>query len=119
MRTIICGGRNYIFTPEDRAWLDQLKIKLPITLVLSGAQKTWTGTTYIGADWFGQQWAYMNMLPVETYPADWNNHGRAAGPLRNEKMAKIADACIAFSGGKGTADMVMRATEKGLRVISR
>lgn len=119
MRTIICGGRNYIFTPEDRAWLDELKKELPITVVLHGAQKTWTGKTYIGADWFGAQWGYANILPVEPYPADWINHGRAAGPLRNEKMAKVADACIAFPGGTGTADMVRRATARGLKVIVR
>jgi hypothetical protein len=27
------------------------------------------------------------------------------------------EACIAFPGGRGTADMVKRATEKGLKVI--
>jgi len=57
---------------------------------------------------------YFHLL----YPADWNRHGRAAGPIRNEKMAEVSDALIAFLDGKsrGTRSMIEIARRKGLQV---
>src|SRR5690606_30354012 len=56
---------------------------------------------------------------VVAYPADWRRHGRAAGPIRNQEMADAgADLCIAFPGGRGTADMVRRARAAGIPVRS-
>lgn len=53
---------------------------------------------------------------VEAVPADWKQHGRAAGPIRNQKMLDDhldIDLCIAFhdnlESSKGTKDMVTRA----------
>ena len=59
-----------------------------------------------------------NNLPVERYPADWENNGRAAGPIRNRQMAEIANALIAFPLGesRGTRNMIKLAQEKGLLV---
>jgi len=44
------------------------------------------------------------------YPADWETYGRAAGPIRNQKMldSEQINLCVAFPGGAGTADMVAR-----------
>lgn len=109
MKTIICGGRDYIFTMEDRAWLDAMRVSLPITGVFSGEAK--------GADTCGRNWAMDNRISVTLFPADWAKHGKAAGPIRNQQMADYADACIAFPGGAGTGDMVTRAFRKGLKVI--
>ena len=41
-----------------------------------------------------------------------------AGPLRNEKMARVADALIAFWDGKsrGTKNMIDLANMKGISV---
>ena len=52
------------------------------------------------------------------YPADWERHGRAAGPIRNEEMAEVSDALIAFWDGKsrGTKSMIEIARRKGLQV---
>lgn len=55
----------------------------------------------------------------EPHPADWDTHGKAAGPIRNEEMAKAgADLCIAIWDGKsrGTLDMIKRATQHGIPV---
>jgi hypothetical protein len=54
---------------------------------------------------------------VVVYPADWELHGKAAGPIRNEEMIRSgADLVIAFAGGRGTADRVARARRAGIPV---
>jgi predicted Rossmann-fold nucleotide-binding protein len=111
MKTIICGGRDYAFTVEDKMWLNDLAASIPITTVVSGCAS--------GADTQGHLWAVRNHIPVKQFPAEWNKHGRKAGPMRNAVMANYAEVCIAFPGGRGTADMIARATAKGLRVIVR
>lgn len=111
MRVIICGGRDYAFTAEDYAWLDGLRESLPITEVVHGGAP--------GADRWGGKWALKRKIPVVVFCAEWRTLGKAAGPIRNDRMAKYAEACIAFPGGRGTADMIRRATERGLRVIQK
>lgn len=45
-----------------------------------------------GVDQAGERWATDNNIPVAQFPADWDEHGRAAGPIRNERMAQYADS---------------------------
>ena len=58
-------------------------------------------------------------------PASWEVHGKAAGPIRNRRMAKELAryrdagrnvAVLAFPGGDGTADMVRAAHAERLPV---
>jgi len=104
MKTIIAGGRDYVLTENDRIRLDHL----PITEVVSGGAK--------GADQGGEFWARLNGIPISSKKPDWTKHGRAAGPIRNEEMAKYAEACVLFPGGKGTADMAARAKKHNLKI---
>jgi len=59
-------------------------------------------------------------FPVSTYPADWAQHGRAAGPIRNQRMLTQGkpDLVVAFHDNlehsKGTKNMLKQATEKGV-----
>jgi predicted polyphosphate/ATP-dependent NAD kinase len=70
-----------------------------------------------GADTLADRWAKRNEVTVVQYAADWAVHGRAAGPIRNRDMARCgADLCIAFAGGKGTANMIAEATAAGIPV---
>lgn len=80
-----------------------------ITRVLCGMAKS---------DLHGRTIAINASIPVDEYHADWNTHGKAAGPIRNQEMADNADALIAAWDGlsRGTADMIRRARAKGLRV---
>ena len=57
-------------------------------------------------------------LSCEQYPANWKTHGKAAGPIRNEQMANVANALIAFWDGqsRGTANMISLAKSKGLKI---
>lgn len=116
-RVIIAGGRDFNDYPLLKAKCDNILADKTAThriIVVSGAAK--------GADSLGEQYAREKGYTVERYPADWNTHGRAAGPIRNAQMANSADALIAFWNGqsKGTKSMINIAKTKGLgvRVIS-
>lgn len=91
---------------------------LDIALALCG----WTPSTVLcglarGADAIGDQWAKLNGVPVEYFPADWST-GKGAGYFRNERMAVRGDALIALWDGqsRGTARMIRTARDYGLRV---
>ena len=111
MKTIIAGGREYILSPEDFAFLDKLKVSLPITEVVSGCAR--------GADRGGEVWAKKNGIPIQPFPADWDGLGRGAGHIRNAQMAKYAEAAVLFPGGSGTQSMLALAKKHGLWVFDR
>lgn len=62
--------------------------------------------------------ACEGVWPVKSVPADWETHGRAAGPIRNRKMAGMADGLIAIWNGRsrGTKNMIETAKSLGLQV---
>lgn len=108
MKTIIAGSRdvsNYKYIE-----LAMQKINWKVTEVVSGMAK--------GVDTYGLRWAHENQLPVMKFPADWNTHGKSAGPIRNGKMAEYADALVAIWDGKslGTKNMIRQARDRGLKV---
>ena len=107
MKTIIAGGRDYFLTQDDIRFL----LTLPITEVVSGGAN--------GADRGGEVFAQCNDIDMKRFPADWSAHGRAAGPIRNEEMAKYADAVVLFPGGKGTDNMAKVAKKHGLKIYDR
>src|SRR5574343_1294705 len=106
VRLIIAGGRDYQFTPKDKQYLDDIHDEFGVECVISGCAK--------GADLCGEEWAKSRGIPVEQFPADWKTHGRAAGPIRNEQMAKVATAVVLFPGGTGTRSMEGIAFQYGL-----
>jgi hypothetical protein len=108
MRVIIAGSRHC----KD---LNILKLAISnspfdITEVVSGGAK--------GVDTMGEEWAKRNGIPVKIFPANWSKYGRGAGPIRNAEMANYADAliAIAYSGSRGTRNMIQHAMNKGLEV---
>ncbi len=56
----------------------------------------------------------------ESYQADWERHGLAAGPIRNMRMLQSGcpDRVLAFWDGKspGTRDMIQQAVRAGVPV---
>lgn len=70
----------------------------------------------MGVDFCGEVYAKKAELPLTVMKADWEKHGKAAGPIRNSQMAEYADALIAVWDGKskGTLDMInqMRKRDK-------
>lgn len=107
MRIIVTGGRRY----NDRATFAQVMEEYADqtpTIVHGGMS---------GADMWGFLWAREKGFPQETFRADWDAHGRAAGPIRNQEMVDAgADLVIAFPGERGTADCVRRAEAAGIPV---
>lgn len=106
MRVIIAGSRSVTDPHEvNRAIIDSGFV---ITEVVSGG--------CYGPDTFGEQWAARQGIPVKRFPADWNKHGKAAGPLRNQEMVDYADAVIAVWDGqsRGVASLMKCALNKPL-----
>lgn len=110
MKVIIAGGRDYIFTEEDKKTLDNLLNEIPITEVVSGCAP--------GADTCGERWAISNNIPIKKFPANWDKYGKSAGYKRNKQMAEYADAAILFPGGKGTSLMYSLAVQNKLFIYN-
>lgn len=112
-RVIIAGGRefqDYALVKQKCDYYLQNKLQTDTVIIVSGHAT--------GADSLGERYASEKGLSVELHPADWAKHGRAAGPIRNEEMALVADALIAFWDGqsRGTKNMIDTANAKGLKV---
>lgn len=117
-RVLVCGGRDYNDRDTIHNTLCRIDAELgPITCVIHGAAT--------GADHEGMIWAQMmatvpgRKITHAPFVAEWDRLGRAAGPVRNARMIEEGkpDLVLAFSGGRGTADCVKRATAAGISVI--
>lgn len=112
---LVCGGRNYYNYANVRTILDGYAHDHgPIILVQGGAP----GADQMARNWaFKQNEQYLNCMI--NMPADWNGLGKAAGPIRNQKMLDEhrPDIVLAFPGGRGTADMVAKARAAGVDVV--
>lgn len=109
---LVCGGRDFNNVRYMNLYLDRLAMDRgwPSTVIHGGAT---------GADTGAELWARGVGCEIRRFDADWNMHGRAAGPIRNQSMLDEGkpDLVIAFPGGRGTADMVRRARQVGIEVI--
>lgn len=103
---IVTGGRNY---DDIQKVFEVLDSEAPEKVIQGGAK---------GADDIAVQWCMERGVECQTYNADWDTYGRAAGPIRNRQMleenknAKV----FAFPGGIGTANCVKIAKELGMTV---
>lgn len=117
MRILVTGSRDW----EDRQSLvyrlmehdpcaehGDCNADCPRITVVHGACPT-------GADAMAAEFALQWGVDVEAHPADWEQHGRRAGFVRNAEMVELgADVCLAFikDGSKGatmTADLAEQA----------
>lgn len=113
MRIIVTGGRDY----NDQNTVARTLQYLYLAPFSKGDKPTLVSGGATGADRLAEQYARAYGWTVEVHRADWKAHGRAAGPVRNQKMADLgADLLVAFPGGRGTADMVRRARKAGIPV---
>lgn len=115
MKVLVTGSRNF----QNLAYLEHELLALKPTVVVHGGAR--------GADALADAVATRHGIPVRVYHADWETHGRAAGPIRNRDMFTAEhrpdepiDVCLAFPGnGKGTHDMMAICRGAGVRVETR
>lgn len=127
-RIIVAGSRG--LDPRDpsiKAWFDaELAARLapliaaarerraPPPVILSGGAE--------GADLMGEAWAVergeATGVTFERHPAEWDRWGRAAGMIRNARMAWEGTHLLAAWDGHspGTRNMIETARDQGLRV---
>jgi hypothetical protein len=111
-KIIICGDRN---------WKDEYVIsKFLDTLVPE--KNTTIHRDRRGADRMAGDMAEERGFLVIPFPADWKQFGRAAGPMRNEKMLnQEPDFVVAFHEdlrkSKGTRDMIQKAKDAGIAIL--
>lgn len=115
MRVLICGSRDW-------------SKPIPIDVIVGGFAAVYGHANVAvihgaarGADSMAASAAHRHGVDCEDYPADWDTHGRAAGPIRNQRMLEAEpDLVFAFTNdlasSRGTADMVRRAKAAGLPV---
>jgi hypothetical protein len=120
---IICGGRRYndreaMAHHVARAAMMELESGHCLSIVHGGAK---------GADTLAGDAADELGLRTEVFEADWGQHGRSAGHVRNQEMARHlvaarkrgAKVCVvAFPGGVGTENMRTTAKKVGISVFS-
>lgn len=118
-RVIIAGGRDFAVNPAEKedntllySTMDKLlrnKRRSHRIVIICGMAK--------GADLAGARYAKDRKFHIRYFPAEWDKHGKKAGILRNEEMAKNADALVAFWDGesRGTANMIETAKRYGLQ----
>lgn len=87
MKLIIAGSRDLFISVEE------LKIIVEKYLNFSDIKIIVSGNCS-GIDKIGEQLAKANNLELLLFPADWNVHGKCAGPMRNKKMAENADCAV-------------------------
>ncbi len=106
-RIVVAGCRDYDNYTETKKYIDfcisDIKNKYTLVFVSGGCR---------GADALGERYAREHGYEIERYPAEWEKYGRAAGPMRNRKMAEISDFIICFWDGqsRGTKTMIDAAT---------
>lgn len=108
MKVIIAGSRTITDPIEVETAIKNSGFEIT-EVICGGAQ---------GVDSLGAAWANIHAIPCTFFMAEWDAHGKAAGPIRNSEMAANADALILIYDGKsrGSADMLMKASTKGLKI---
>lgn len=126
-RVIICGTRTFNDYALLKEKMDKYTFKFENPVIITGGNKRWdpASASWVGADYFGEKWAYSKKYLLQIFHPDWERHGKKDGPMiRNREMAIHAAAgkgpgyCVAFWDGdsKGTQSMIEIANEYGLRV---
>ncbi len=104
------GGRGYKDRANVFAWLDELDLQFPVSHLIHG--------DYAGADKLCDEWAILRGRQPVRCPALWTQHGKKAGPMRNQAMVELRpNIGIAFPGGVGTEDMFNRCKAAKIKVV--
>ena len=116
LKVIVAGGRDFTNATLMAIVLNNLQdvdhvIEIEKLTLICGMAR--------GADLTAYSLFKEAGLPVEEYPADWDQYGKQAGYIRNTQMADVADMLIAFWDGcsSGTNHMITTARKHNLNVL--
>lgn len=119
---IATGGRDY--TDCDAMWatLTRVDAKRPITLLgIGGCYRKDVDDIprLCGADLFAFEWCLLHAVPCYVLAANWDLHGKPAGPIRNSALVDFIqpETCIVAPGGTGTADMRKKCEKMGAEIV--
>ena len=100
MKIIIAGSRSVTDYKTVEKFITITHSAVVLDEIVSGCA--------LGVDKFGEQYAKQGGIPVAKFPANWGEHGKSAGFIRNKQMADYADALIAIWNGesRGTKHMI-------------
>lgn len=110
LKVIVAGSRYFNDYRLVKSALDYYLSNHTDVEIVSGCAQ--------GADRLGERYATEHEMPVKRFPADWEAHGKAAGPIRNKQMAEYADALVLFWDGTspGSKNMLGNAKRMGLKI---
>lgn len=105
MKLIIAGSRDLKVTEKFIVQLCRFfGIKRQdISEIVSGGAR--------GIDTCGKDFGDLYRIPVKSFNVnedDWKKQGKAAGPIRNAKMAEYGDVLLLIWDGKSTGSANMR-----------
>ena len=105
MKVLICGSRTMPWKFQDLVLETIRGLGPQIELILGGAN---------GADTLAHLAGIHLKLPYRRFEADWETHGKRAGPIRNQRMLDEGpELVVAFHPitgcTSGTLDMIRRA----------
>jgi hypothetical protein len=108
MKVAIVGSRNYQHLQRITDYVNALPVD---TVIISGGAS--------GVDKTAEWGAKLRKMTIQIFPADWDAHGKAAGPIRNKQIVESADRLVAFWTGesKGTRNSIDLATARGIEVV--
>jgi hypothetical protein len=112
MKVLVCGGRDWRDADFIASTLDRLHAaRGPFERLIHGGAR--------GVDRLAGKWAREHGVLEWDFLPEWHRARAQDGLTRNQRMIVEGspDLVIAFSGGRGTADMVERARGARIEVI--
>lgn len=111
-KIIVAGGRDFKDTERLYKILDKFLSNIKDLQLVTGDCPT-------GADDMVRYYADEKEIDLAVFNADWEKDGKAAGPIRNSKMAQYGHALIAFwdMESPGTDSMIKQARKVGIPVM--
>jgi len=116
IKLIVAGCRDYNNKTDFEEVLSRKTVDLLVSFPDQQIEIVSGGAT--GADAMAKGFAKLYQYEYKEFPADWKQHGKAAGPIRNQQMAEYGTHLLAFWDGKskGTRDMINKARIRRLKV---
>ena len=106
MKLIVAGSRDLDISPEfilDTMSIFNLKLwEIEGNEIISGGAS--------GVDFAASKLDKYIGIIFKEFKADWETHGKAAGPIRNKQMAEYSDVLLLIWDGKSKGSSNMRKT---------